>query len=123
MLNRTFKISFAELLMLAEACIPPSPVGRADFFRSLIDKYYHLLDADERGMMFKAITAHPRFRHSQEDCGFFAARYNPLNQYEVICEDYEGRETFTAFAYAGKFWTSSRIFIDPALIISSKRID
>lgn len=47
-----FKIDFFELLFLAEACIPPSPIARATFWQNLTNVYYEQMTDNERSRLF-----------------------------------------------------------------------
>ena len=62
-----FDIDFFEFSFLVEACIPPSPIARAMFWRDVVDKYYHVLTPAERSKLFNWIGNIYSFERGMEE--------------------------------------------------------
>jgi hypothetical protein len=100
-MERKFKIDIFELYFIAESCIPPRPIARAMFWDDLCDKYYHEMTSSERLKMFTFLK--DKINLENEDCRYFFARYNPLNQYEVDCFFNGKADTHLAFRWNEKY--------------------
>ena len=114
-----FKIDFFELLFLAEACIPPSPIARATFWQNLTNVYYEQMTDNERSRLFSFMNRNEIYQESllfQEDTQIFHARFDPNNQY-LVKYNYNGesREIHTFFRN-GKYWTFSTRLINEDFI-------
>lgn len=98
--KQRFEIDFFEFSFLVEACIPPCPIARTQFFQNVIEKYYHELTKNERARLYEWILRNHSFDKENELCQIFAARYNPKNQYLV--EDIKG-EKHELFLHEGEY--------------------
>ena len=120
-MSNTFQIDFFELMILAEACIPPAPIARGFFFDQLSDRYYNQMSEEQRKGLLKYITANLKFDMSVEDCQHFYARYNPENQYLVKCFHNDKAEEAECYFYNGNYHTSKTRFATPQYIKSIVR--
>jgi len=111
--NNTFQIDFFELMILAEASIPPVPIARGNFFDNLSDIHYHKMTEEQRKSLLKYITANLKFDMSVEDCQHFYARYNPENQYLVKLSNNGKAEEAECYFYNGNYHTSKTRFAAP----------
>lgn len=110
------EIDFFELSFLAEACIPPVPIARGQFWQRLIDEIYYDLTNAERAKLFVWMQRNSRFDLNNEDCQLFYARFNPENQYEVQCFHNGKVQMAEAFKRDDKYWTAKNRFINPEYI-------
>lgn len=108
--NSHFKIDFFELIFLAEACIPPSPIARMSFWYKLTDTYYDQMSKGQRKKAFEWMSETLDRRElwqtnkwDVEAVEVFLNRYNPDNQY-LVTTLYEGKtEQHEAFLHKGKY--------------------
>ena len=118
----TFTIDFFELSFLAEACIPPRPIARTTFWYDLINKHYHAMTDGERIQLYGWITNNPQFALDDEDCRWFADRFNPDNQY-VVTTNYNGEETENkAFKRGERYYIGKDTFIADEYVTSVKKL-
>jgi hypothetical protein len=120
-MSNTFQIDFFELMILAEACIPPVPIARGYFFDQLSDRYYHQMSEEQRRHLFRFITENLRFDKSAESCHHFYARYNPKNQYLVKLSNNGNNEEAECYFYNDNYHTSKTRFAAPQYIKSIVR--
>ena len=111
-----FEIDFFELAILAEACIPPTPIARACFFENLSEKYYSQMTNDERNRLFEWLS--PKLDLNNEDCQHFYARYNSKNQYRVKMTYNGETKELDAYLFDGEYHISKNQFIDEKYIDS-----
>ena len=121
-----FSIDFFELAFLAEACIPDQPIGRAVFWRNMIEQYYHEMTPDERRKIHEWINRNWRYgeglEKNNEDVIWFERRYDPNNQY-LVHTLYEGKEeTHECFKNGNRYWTSTTRFIAPEFITKVEKL-
>lgn len=114
-----FTIDFFELLFLAEVCVPPRPIARAMFWDSMSDVHYHKMSDNERLRMFTFLK--PKLDLENEDCRYFFARYNPLNQYMVSCFHNGKAEEIHCFRFNEQFYTSKNSHVNPEYIKSATK--
>ncbi len=121
----TFKIDFFELLILAENCIPPTPIARAMFFSDLTDKYYKDMNNEQKKGMFNFIRKKDNFDLNNDSCRIFYNRFNPDNQYLIVAkrDDTTKEEVFNAFLMNDKYWINSNTYISQEFIINVKKIE
>ena len=121
-MNRKFNIDFFEFSFLVEACLPPRPIARTMFFRSVSEEYYHIMDADERKRLFEWIIKNPNFKIEEDDCLNFYDRFNPDNQYKVST-DFDGKkEDIEAYLHDGQYYTSNNTWIAEEYITKVKKL-
>jgi hypothetical protein len=121
-MSNTFQIDFIELMILAEACIPPAPIARGNFFDQLSDRYYHQMTEEERAALLSYIVhRNLKFDMSNEDCQHFYARYNPENQYIVKLSNNDNNEEAECYFYNDNYHTSKTRFAAPQYIKSIVR--
>ncbi len=120
-MSNTFQIDFFELMILAEACIPPAPIARGYFFDQLSDRYYHQMSEKQRKGLLRFITENLRFDKSDESCQHFYARYNPQNQYLVELSNNGNNEEAECYFYNGNYHTTRTRFAAPQYIKSIVR--
>jgi hypothetical protein len=121
-MSNTFQIDFFELMILAEACIPPAPIARGYFFDNLSDIHYHKMSEDERASLLSYIVhRNLKFDMSVEDCQHFYARYNPENQYIVKLSNNGNNEEAECYLYNGNYHTTRTRFAAPQYIKSIVR--
>ena len=114
-----FNIDFFELMFLAEACIPPRPIARAMFWDELCDKHYQVMTEGQRLQMFQFLK--DKIDLNNEDCRYFFARFNPLNQY-LVSSFFDGKAgQHEAFMFNEKFHTSKNRFINPEYVKEWKK--
>ena len=120
----TFQIDFFELAFLAETCIPPRPIARTMFWRSLTDKYWEQMTEGERIHMFEWLQKSWVYEESlekEEDTQVFHARFNPDNQY-IIKTNYEGKaEEHRAFKMGDRYYIGRNTSISEEYIISIEK--
>jgi hypothetical protein len=116
-----FSIDFFELAFLAEACIPPTPIARALFWKSLIDVHYHQMTGDERLRLLEWLRRNYNYKHGlkngNEDILLFEARYDPENQVVVETEFNDKREVNNAFKWKGGYYVGSNRLINKLYIV------
>lgn len=120
-MNR-FDIDFFEFSFLVEACIPPTPIARACFWDSVIDKYYNVLTDEEKESLFLWITKNSFFKIENEDCSIFYDRYNPDNQYEIKTTYQNKDEVHYCFKRKGRYYKSKRVSILEEYITNIKKL-
>jgi hypothetical protein len=120
-MSNTFQIDFFELMILAEACIPPVPIARGHFFDNLSDIHYHKMTEEQRRGLLRYITANLEFDITNEDCHHFYARYNPENQYLVKCFHNGKAQEAECYFYNDNYHTSKTRFAAPQYIKSIVR--
>lgn len=113
-MNRKFKIDLFELAFLAETCIPPRPIARTMFWFDLCDVYYHEMSNNERLQMFQFLK--DKINLENEDCRYFFARYNPLNQYRVSCFYMGKAQEVDCFRFNEKYHTNKQQTINEQYI-------
>jgi hypothetical protein len=100
-----FDIDFIEFAFLVEACIPPRPIARAMFWDDVINKYYHVLNENERKRLFEWVQLSPSFKIDEPDCAWFWHRYNTDTQY-VVTTDFDGNiEKHDCFLFNKRYYT------------------
>ena len=108
-MENKFTIDFFELSFLAEACIPPRPIARAMFWRSLTDKYWEQMTEGQRIHLFEWIQMSWVYEESLEkevDTQVFHARFNPDNQYIVKTNHNDEVHEHRAYLFNGRYYTS-----------------
>lgn len=97
--NKRFDIDFFELIFLAEACIPPTPIARSMFWTKFTFEFYKDLTTEERKQAYEWLMRTPSLQRVIEtknhDALAFEARYNPENQYIVETTDGNKYQTFS----------------------------
>lgn len=119
----TFKIDFFELLILAENCIPPTPIARSMFFSNLTDKYYKDMNNEQKKGMFNFIKKHHKFDLNDESCFVFYNRFNPDNQYLITTNYNDKIEVTEAFLMKDRYWINSKTYIGSEFIVNVKKIE
>lgn len=115
----SFNIDFWELVFLAEACIPPTPIARGCFWDKLCNEHYEKLSENERKRMFEFLK--DKLDLNNEEARFFFARYNPLNQY-LVSSFFEGKAgEHHAFMWNSEFHVSKTKIINKEYIKEWKR--
>lgn len=119
-MDRKFEIDFFELMFLAEACIYPSPIARAVFWRDMIDKYYDMMSNNQRNRAYEWINLNSKYKEGLKkgikEVLMFEDRYNPWNQYKVTVK-YEGEEEIhDAFYHKGRYHINSTTSIQEKYI-------
>lgn len=109
--DENFTIDFTELLIFAQACIPPVPIARSVFFEKLSEIYYKQMDSEQRKKMFDLIIKNYKFDKTNEDCLHFYNRFNPENQYRVLTFYNNKKETISAYLHNGKYHVSKNKYI------------
>lgn len=79
---------------------------------ALSESYYHQLTRKERKRLFDGVSRLPFFTLKNEACRFFAARFNPKNQYKLKVRFNGAEETIECFKYNGKFHTGKQLVIN-----------
>lgn len=120
-MRQEFNIDFLELCFLAEACIPPVPIGRAVFWDRLINDYYKRLSEEQRNRLFDFVTRSSKFDKGNEDCQWFYARYNPQNQFHIQCEKNGRKETIKAFRKDDRYCVGKVIFVASDYIVKVEK--
>jgi hypothetical protein len=121
-----FTVDFFELAFLAEACISPSTIARAVFWRNMIEQYYHEMTPNERHKIHEWLNRDWRYEEGlekkNEDVLWFEKRYNPDNQYRVHTL-YDGKEeTHECFKNGDRYWTSTSSYIAPEFITKVEKL-
>lgn len=121
-----FEIDFIELAILAEACIPPTPIARAYFWMNLTNRHWHKMSEVEREHLFTWIQKNPWYAESletQEDTKIFHARFDPNNQY-LVNTNYAGKEEeHRAFKMGDLYYTGTTTHIAPEYIIEVNKLN
>lgn len=113
------KISFFELMFLVESCIPPQPIARTMFWERLCSEIYHKLTPEERKSLFDKIINCSSFDLSNENCLLFHDRFNPKNQYEVICK---GEQIVKCFLHKNSYHVRKGTKLDEKSIEQVKKM-
>jgi hypothetical protein len=112
-------ISFFELMFLVEACIPPQPIARTMFWDRLSAEIYHKLTPEERNKMFNKIINHSNFNLADENCLLFFDRFNPKNQYEVVCKE---NQVIKCFFHKNNYHVRKGTKVDEKAILEVKNL-
>jgi len=105
-----FKIDFFELMFLAESCIPPAPIARTTFWHDLCDVHYHKMSKQQRAKCFEWIKQ--KLDLHNEECRYFYARFNPLNQYSVKFFFQAKAQDIEVFRFNDKYQVSRYVSIN-----------
>ena len=121
-----FTIDIYELAFLAEACISPSTIARAVFWRNMIERYYFEMTKNERAKLHQWINRNYQYeqglKDGNEDVIWFEKRYDPENQYRVFTL-YEGKEQdHECFKNGDRYWTSTSSYIAPEFITKVEKL-
>ena len=113
---KKYHIDFFEFAFLVEACIPPNPIARAMFWKSVIDEYYFIMTEGERERLWGWINKNDIYKErlieENEDCLLFEARFNPDNQFLIEAKDKNGViNTFDCFYWKNEYHTKSNTSI------------
>ena len=101
-----FNIDFFELLILAEACIPPVPIARGVLWARLTEEFYNKLTQSERNTMHTVMQRHMNYDLKNEDILLFEHRYNKDFQY-IITTNYNAEtKQILCFKHNNKYCTS-----------------
>jgi hypothetical protein len=124
-MENKFTIDFFELSFLAEACIPPRPIARAMFWRSLTDKYWEQMTEGQRIHLFEWIQMSWVYEESLEkevDTQVFHARFDPDNQY-IVKSNYHAplEESHRTFKRGDRYYVSSSKWISEEYIVSVEK--
>lgn len=123
----TFTIDFTELSFLAEACIPPRPIARMWFWKSLTDQYWEQMVEWQRAKLFEWLQRNLIYQKSleekNEDLLVFHARFDPDNQY-MVTYNHEGKvETVRTFKMSDSYYVNSRKRIPQEYITEVKKLE
>lgn len=119
-IKNRFSIDFFEFSFLVEACIPPVAIARHSFWEDVINKYYYVLNQNERYELYKWIIESPRFKKENKSCQIFMARFNPENQY-VVSVKFDGvLEKKECFLWEEKYHTGINKWINERYIVDIK---
>ena len=105
--DQEFSINFNELCILAEVCMPPSPIARSMFWAKLIDEISLQLTESQKAELFKLITEKSYFNKNNRDAQLFYARFNPQNQYVVSVEREGEYQQFRCFIFEDNYRIST----------------
>ena len=92
------------------------------FWDEVINKYYHVLTADERAKLYEWIGRNPSFNLKKEDCALFAARFNPKNQYKVTTVLKDKKEVHECFKWGEKYHTGKNTSLNEKYITDTNPI-
>lgn len=101
--DQEFSINFNELCILAEVCMPPSPIARSVFWAKLTDEISLQLTESQKAELFKLITEKDYFNKNNRDAQLFYARFNPQNQYVVSVEIDGLYQQFRCWLFEGNY--------------------
>lgn len=121
-----FTIDYFELMFLAEACIPRSPIARAYFWEKLTDVYWDKMTENERSHLFNYMNRQDRYKDSlieNEETKVFHARFDPNNQFMISYERGKKKGEQRAFLFQDTYWLSTRTFIPTEIIKDIKKIN
>lgn len=125
--ENTFLIDFEEFAFLVEACIPPKPIARTQFWKKVINNYYHQMNWDERNKLHEWINLNGNYKEQLKGGGeyveIFEARFNPDNQYYVKTKYGSKKEYFHCFLYNDRYYTRLDKFINDDYIITVEKMD
>jgi hypothetical protein len=122
-MSEKFFIDFFELMFLAEACIPPTPIARAYFWEKLTDNYFSQMSKEQRNHLFESMNRKENYKRSllvEEETQLFHARFNPDNQYMVTI--YDNSITYSTFLWHGKHHVDRRTHIPDKFIKEVKKV-
>jgi hypothetical protein len=117
-----FKISFLELMVLSQNCIPPTNVPRTLFWRKLIDEHYKLMSDEQRIKLYKWMRTNSKYLDGLKDehwIQVFDGRYNPETQYKVTIVHLDGKyEVIDVFLVDDRYHLDSETEIGKDWIIN-----
>lgn len=114
-----FKIDFFELCFLAEACMPPRPIARMNFWENLTNIYWAKMTENERTRLFNFLNRNSFYETSlkeEPETKVFHARFDPKNQYLVSTNYKDKDEQHRAFKMNDKYYVASTTWIDEKYI-------
>ena len=119
-------IDFFEFSFLVETCIPKRPIARAMFWQRVIDKYYYVLNQNERDRLFEWINRNHSMQsgieEGDEDCLLFNARFDKNNQFLVSTFFGGENKDVEAFLFNGTYYTSKNRFINEEYITKVEKL-
>lgn len=119
--DQEFSINFNELCILAEVCMPPSPIARSVFWAKLTDEISLQLTEAQKAELFKLITEKDYFNKNNRDAQLFYARFNPQNQYVVSVEIEGLYQQFRCWLFEGNYRITTTQDIIPKYIFKVEK--
>lgn len=114
---KKYEITFTELLYLVEACYPPRGNAiRSNFFRKLINDYYHDLGISQRIRMLNFVKTRRLYNSENIDLAHFESRYGGFERWISLVGDKSGHR-YSCYFHDGSYWLGTNHRIPKADIL------